>query len=785
MIVGWQEQEREIRRLRQELEERCAELQQTRTRLEIERQTSYQLKRLIDALPVCMSYLDRHRRYRYVNHNYEIWFNVKPERIYGQRLVNVIGHPAYRAVRSYVNRALCGETVTYEASVPYSHGGTRYIHATLIPEIDSLNRVQGYYALIADMSDRHRLEEALRASEQKYQTLFKTLPVGLSITDADGNVIESNPASEGILGISSREQTQRTYDASAWTIIRPDGTPMPACDYASVRAFEENRPVRDVEMGIVHPNSTVRWIRVSAAPIPLDFYGVAIAYVDITEQKQLERALRESEIFRRTITDIAPVGIFVYDLNRQTVIFANAAYESKLGYCLTEIQALGRDWLSTLYHPDERDALVAHKQSIKGDREGRVYQKEYQCRCKDGNTIIVDVREVVLHRNPDGTPAQILGIGIDISDRKAAERALKRQVQQERALNRVIEAIRSSLSLDEIFATAALEIAKFLRGRVAIAQYFPDEGCWRHRALFGWEGSPPEIFRQDFPDENDPFAAQLKQLQVVQINDPASVHDPVGQKLLQLRPGIWLLTPISLHGQIWGSLSLNRPERDTPWQTEEINVAGHVADQLAIAIEQSTLLEQLNQQSQNLKQTNQALARANARLNELSCKDGLTQVSNRRHFDQIVRKEWRRLQRLQEPLSLIMLDVDHFKVYNDLHGHPAGDQCLIQIASTVQQLLKRPSELLARYGGEEFVVVLPHSNINDAVRVAESIRTAVRNLNLFHSEKDGEPYYVTVSLGIASQIPDRFDSVENLIDTADLELYRAKASGRNTWSCSG
>ncbi|WP_170191066.1 PAS domain-containing protein, partial [Geitlerinema sp. P-1104] len=236
MIVDWQEQEREIQRLRLELEERFAELQQTRTRLEIERQISDQLKRLVDALPVCMSYLDRHRRYRYVNHNYEIWFNVKPEQIYGQRLVNVIGHPAYRAVRSYVNRALCGETVTYEVSVPYSHGGTRYIHATLIPDIDSLNRVQGYYALIADISDRHRLEAALRASEQKYQTLFQILPVGLSITDADGKVMETNPASEGILGISSHEQTQRTYDESSWTIIRPDGTPMPACDYASVRA---------------------------------------------------------------------------------------------------------------------------------------------------------------------------------------------------------------------------------------------------------------------------------------------------------------------------------------------------------------------------------------------------------------------------------------------------------------------------------------------------------------------------------------------------------------------
>ena len=735
----------------------------------------------MDALPVCLAYLDRHRRYRYVNDNYKTWFNIEPERIYGQRLVNVIGKQAYRAVRSYVNRALSGETVSYETSVPYSRGGTRYIHATLVPDIDELNRVQGYYAVIADISDRHRLEESLRASEQKYQTLFQTLPVGLSITDADGNVIEANPASEGILGIGSREQTRRSYDESSWQIIRPDGTPMPACEYASVRALEENRPVQGVAMGIVRPDNSVRWIQMSATPIPLDLYGVAIAYIDVTEQKQLELALRESEIFCRTITDIAPVGIFVYDLNRQTVIFRNAAYEAVLGYSLAEIQALGADWLATLYHPDQRDAFYAHKRRIKDDRQGRVYQMEYTCRRKDGSTIIVDAREVVLNRHPDGTPAQILGVGIDISDCKAAERALNRQVQQERALNRVIEAIRSSLTLDEIFTTAVLEIDQFLQCRVAIGQYLPDEGCWRHRAWSDWGSSYREALQADIPDEGNPFAAWLKQLQVVKIDDPASIREPVGQKLLNMYPGIWLVTPISIHGRIWGSLFLNRSNRNSPWQTDEINLAGHVAAQLAIAIEQSSLLEQLNQQSQKLRQTNQALARINDRLNELSYTDGLTQIFNRRHFDEEVRKEWRRLKRSQEPLSLIMLDVDHFKVYNDLHGHPAGDRCLVQIASTVKQLLKRPSDLVARYGGEEFVVVLPHTDLNSAVQVAESICIAVRNLKIFHSEHDGQPAYVTVSLGIASQIPNELGSVEELIARADLELYRAKTCGRNTW----
>ena len=153
-----------------------------------------------------------------------------------------------------------------------------------------------------EITERKRAEEAIRESREKYRVLFQIFPLGISITDKFGNIIEANSASERILGISTQEQTQRKYDGEQWQIIRPDGTPMLAAEYPSVRALKENRMIENSEMGIVNPDSEVTWISVTAAPIPLEDYGVAIAYQDIsdayrqaTQRKQAEEALHKAK----------------------------------------------------------------------------------------------------------------------------------------------------------------------------------------------------------------------------------------------------------------------------------------------------------------------------------------------------------------------------------------------------------------------------------------------------------------------------------------------------------
>ncbi|WP_347278208.1 diguanylate cyclase [Leptolyngbya sp. FACHB-541] len=181
------------------------------------------------------------------------------------------------------------------------------------------------------------------------------------------------------------------------------------------------------------------------------------------------------------------------------------------------------------------------------------------------------------------------------------------------------------------------------------------------------------------------------------------------------------------------------------------------------------------------KQAEEALRRTNLELKRLVNSDGLTQIANRRCFDQVLQQEWQRLRREQLPLSLILCDVDFFKRYNDHYGHLNGDDCLKRVAQAIGQSIKRPADLAARYGGEEFAVILPNTDSKGAIYVAQCIQNAMADLQIPHKSSQVSEF-VTVSIGIASAIPhSHHDGLESLITTADKALYAAKEKGRNTY----
>lgn len=170
------------------------------------------------------------------------------------------------------------------------------------------------------------------------------------------------------------------------------------------------------------------------------------------------------------------------------------------------------------------------------------------------------------------------------------------------------------------------------------------------------------------------------------------------------------------------------------------------------------------------KQMETAMSIANQELERLASIDALTTVANRREFDQYLRQ--------QLPLTIIMCDVDYFKSYNDTYCHQAGDYCLKQVAQAIKRSVKRPADLVARYGGEEFAVILPNTTIEGGIHVAEIIQQQVRLLEIVHHSSDVSRY-VTVSMGVASIVPNQQLSREVLIVAADRGLYKAKRQGRN------
>jgi len=173
---------------------------------------------------------------------------------------------------------------------------------------------------------------------------------------------------------------------------------------------------------------------------------------------------------------------------------------------------------------------------------------------------------------------------------------------------------------------------------------------------------------------------------------------------------------------------------------------------------------------------NAELNKTKRELEKISLTDALTGLANRRHFDFYLEQEWSRALRQSQPISMVMLDIDSFKAFNDAYGHPRGDQCLKQVAQTLEQVVRRPTDLVARYGGEEFALVLPDTE--DAAAVAEACRVAIQALGIAHEFSDVAPV-ITISAGVCSLVPTTKTSPALLIQQADDALYKAKEVGRN------
>ncbi len=179
-----------------------------------------------------------------------------------------------------------------------------------------------------------------------------------------------------------------------------------------------------------------------------------------------------------------------------------------------------------------------------------------------------------------------------------------------------------------------------------------------------------------------------------------------------------------------------------------------------------------------LHETQKQLEQSNSELRRLSSLDGLTGIANRRRFDEYFEAEWRRCAREGIDVGLVLIDIDYFKYYNDNYGHQQGDDCLKQVAWALNGAMRRPGDLVARYGGEEFVVVLPKTDVEGAMIVAERLRVAIEALNLEHSFSKCSAH-VTISLGAASARAQSDLPAAELLGMADRALYAAKESGRN------
>ena len=205
------------------------------------------------------------------------------------------------------------------------------------------------------------------------------------------------------------------------------------------------------------------------------------------------------------------------------------------------------------------------------------------------------------------------------------------------------------------------------------------------------------------------------------------------------------------------------------YNEKHTRLLARISGQLSLAIEKSRLYDRLLETMKLLEEANERLALA-------ASTDALTGIANRRVFDERLDIEWRRCRRNGQPLSVLMIDIDHFKRFNDLHGHVAGDDCLRAVATTLTKTLVRAADLVARYGGDEFAAILPETTPDEAVKLANELRLKIGDLEL----KDLSPAAgFTISIGVATEVPSPDRSEGDLIRWADANLYIAKNEGRN------
>ncbi|MDF2387250.1 diguanylate cyclase [Nostoc ellipsosporum NOK] len=373
------------------------------------------------------------------------------------------------------------------------------------------------------------------------------------------------------------------------------------------------------------------------------------------------------------------------------------------------------------------------------------------------------------------------------AEQKAAE--LHKANQQQEILFNLVAEIRESLNLDTLFKTTVREVRKALRAdRVGIFR-FDSESNYT---------SGEFVSENVLPDYDSVIAIKLKdycfgekyavayhqgRIQVLSNIYQAGLKDCHLIVLEQFQIKAQIIVPLMKGQNLWGLLCVHHCRCSREWKTSEIKFIRQLAAQFNVALEHSELLEQSHFQANQLAKANQALELANSQLEKLSKLDGLTKIANRRYFDEFLEREWNQLKLTGNYLSLVLFDIDYFKDYNDYYGHLAGDECLIQVARAAQTVLKRPTDLLARYGGEEFVVLLPNTNESGAIKVTKLIQKSIEELNISHTKKNSYQDFVTVSLGVATQIPTAKSAAQDLVNAADKALYKAKEQGRNRWVC--
>ncbi|MEH1919251.1 PAS domain S-box protein [Nostoc sp.] len=710
--------------------------------------------------------------FTFVNEAYCRFFGLERDKIIGQHYEPVVFEEDRERVFSLVNSISLENPVISIENRAIACAGVRWTQWIVRGIFDEQGMLVELQSVGRDITDRKLVEQALSENEQKFRAIFNQTIQFMGLLQANGIVLEVNQTALDFAGINREEVVGKPFWEAKWWTISLNTQEQLKTAIASAANGESIR----YEVEILGRDAQAIAIDFSLRPI-LDQTGRITLLIsegrDITEyqaalqeRRKAEEALRSSQDFLQKVANTVPHILYLFDLLKGTSVYLNEKSATVLGYSPEEFCNADPHWFMNCFHPDDRYLCYDIANRFVNLNDNEVLSTEYRFRHKNGEWRWLNTREVVFARDANGTPTQILGSVEDISTRKEAEVRLRQQAEGERLITEVTQKIRQSLNLDEVLNTTVKSIRQCLGSDCVAIYQLESDGSGNFAAESVGDDYPQKLeltmhpfsLKQDFSDY---YQGLTKVFHDIQESDFSGDLFELLQ-LYQVKAAI--IVPILNGEHLWGLLIAHQRAAPRYWQAFEVNLLQQLASQVAIAIHQSVLYQQVQA--------------ANEELQRLATLDGLTQIANRRRFDEYLESEWQRLKREQLSLSLILLDVDFFKLYNDTYGHLGGDDCLRQLASALKNIVKRPADLVARYGGEEFTIILPNTEIQGAIYVAQTIGQAVRDLAIPHAQSRVCDR-VTVSLGVVSIVPNSEISPPDLINAADKALYVAKQQGRD------
>lgn len=384
---------------------------------------------LIEGSPEAI-FIQTEGKFAYVNQAAASLFGAKlPYQLLGQSVANYF-HPDFQAKAAELTHQTNVEqrAVPRQEEVILQSGGKPVdIEASSIPFV--YKGKKGGLVFLRDITDRKLADKELQVALTKYKTLFQSFPLGITVADSTGQIVEANRMAEKLLGLSPEEHQDRRIDSKDWQVVRFDGSLMPAEEFASVRALKENRMIENVEMGIVKKSGKINWISVTACPLSLNGYGVVITYTDITERKHAQDELHRNKMRLHLAMESANAGTWEWDLRTNENIWSEEIWKL-YGLRPNSRKATYELWLETV-HPDDRDKTQKAVQDAV--RRGSELNVEWRVIDKGKKERWLMARGKPL-RNIAEQLVSFIGITIDITYRKRAELALKEESVRRRIL---------------------------------------------------------------------------------------------------------------------------------------------------------------------------------------------------------------------------------------------------------------------------------------------------------------------------------------------------------------